>query len=155
MRGARQTPDPHPRRLPRAGCGLCVRDLGEDLLNCATWEPFPNAIDHQSAARLLFDSSDLVLQQLACLGCVDRGACFNVEDAELDPSGRTGVYGGHQRGVNGAGRFRSAEGGQVDFTAVFSKLAQYGCKGWAVIGWECALKRADDGPREGALYPRP
>lgn len=132
--GARQTSNLHPRRLRRAGSGLCVRYLGEELLNGARWQRFPNAIDHRPDARPLFDLSYLVLQQLACLGCVDRGACFHVEDAELDPSGRTGVYGGHQRGVNGAGRFRSAEGGQVDFTAIFSKLAQYGCDGWAVIG---------------------
>jgi hypothetical protein len=40
----------------------------------------------------------------------------------------------------------------VDFKAIFSKFAQYGYKGWAVLEWECALKNAEDGAREGAPF---
>ena len=47
---------------------------------------------------------------------------FHVKDAEFDPTGRQGVYGGFQPWINRAGRFRSLGDGQVDFGAVFSKL---------------------------------
>jgi sugar phosphate isomerase/epimerase len=40
--------------------------------------------------------------------------------------------------VNRAGRFRSLGDGQVDFSAIFSKLAQYDYDSWAVLEWECA-----------------
>ena len=53
-------------------------------------------------------------------------------------------------GPNAPGRFRSLGDGQVDFTGIFSKLAQYGYDGWAVLEWECALKHPEDGAREGA-----
>lgn len=131
---------------------------GEDLHDGATWERFLDAVDHHPAARLLFDPSHYVLQQLDYLDFIDRYhdriACFHVKDAEFNPTGRTGVYGGYESWVNRAGRFRSTGDGQVDFTAVFSKLAQYGYDGWAVLEWECALKRADDGAREGAPFIR-
>jgi sugar phosphate isomerase/epimerase len=37
----------------------------------------------------------------------DRIRMFHVKDAELNPTGRQGVYGGYQSWVNRAGRFRS------------------------------------------------
>ena len=51
-----------------------------------------------------------------------------------------------------AGRFRSLGDGQVNFKAVFSKLAQYNFPGWAVLEWECVLKHPEDGAREGAEF---
>jgi sugar phosphate isomerase/epimerase len=39
-----------------------------------------------------------------------------------------------------AGRYRSPGDGQVDFKTIFSKLAQYDFKGWAVMEWECCIK---------------
>ena len=51
-----------------------------------------------------------------------------------------------------AGRFRSLGDGQVDFGAIFSKLAQYDYEGWAVLEWECCLKHPEDGAREGAEF---
>src|SRR5262249_40748918 len=69
-------------------------------------------------------------------------------------NGRTGVYGGFQSWVNRAGRFRSLGDGQIDFTGIFSKLAQYGYKGWAVLEWECCLKHPEEGAREGAVFIR-
>jgi L-ribulose-5-phosphate 3-epimerase UlaE len=56
--------------------------------------------------------------------------------------------------VDRAGRFRSLGDGQVDFPAVFSKLAQYDFKGWAVLEWECCLKHPENGAREGAAFIR-
>ena len=131
---------------------------GEDVHDGATWERFLAAVDKHSRARLLFDPSHFVLQQLDYLDFIDRYhdriSCFHVKDAEFNPNGRTGVYGGYENWVDRAGRFRSLGDGQVDFSAVFSKMAQYGYDGWAVLEWECALKRSDDGAREGAPFIR-
>lgn len=131
---------------------------GEDLHDGATWERFLAAVDNHPRARLLFDPSHFVLQQLDYLDFIDRYhdriSCFHVKDAEFNPNGRTGVYGGYEPWVDRAGRFRSLGDGQVDFSSIFSKLAQYGYSGWAVLEWECALKRAEDGAREGAPFIR-
>ncbi|HMW66001.1 MAG TPA: sugar phosphate isomerase/epimerase, partial [Chitinophagaceae bacterium] len=42
--------------------------------------------------------------------------------------------------------------GQVDFKTIFSKLSQYDYKGWAVMEWECCIKNAEDGAKEGAPF---
>lgn len=44
--------------------------------------------------------------------------------------------------------------GEVDFGAIFSKLAACDYPGWAVLGWECALKHPEDGAQEGAPFIR-
>ena len=62
------------------------------------------------------------------------------------------MYGGYQPWLERAGRFRSLGDGQVDFKAIFSKMAQYDYPGWAVLEWECALKHPEDGAREGAQF---
>ena len=54
--------------------------------------------------------------------------------------------------MNRAGRFRSLGDGQVNFAAVFSKMAQYDYNSWAVLEWECCLKHPEDGAREGAAF---
>jgi sugar phosphate isomerase/epimerase len=77
---------------------------------------------------------------------------FHVKDAEFNPTGRQGVYGGYQSWIDRAGRFRSLGDGQVDFKAIFSRLAQYDYSGWAVLEWECCLKRPEDGAREGVKF---
>jgi len=79
---------------------------------------------------------------------------FHVKDAEFNPTGKQGVYGGFQGWVERAGRFRSLGDGQVDFKAIFSKLAAYDYKGWAVLEWECALKHPEVGAAEGAVFIR-
>jgi sugar phosphate isomerase/epimerase len=131
---------------------------GEDLFDGATWERFLAAVNEHPRARLLFDPSHFVLQQLDYLDFLDRYhdriSCFHVKDAEFNPTGRTGVYGGYESWVDRAGRFRSLGDGQVDFGAIFSKLAQYDYTGWAVLEWECALKHPEDGAREGAPFIR-
>ncbi|MNR41304.1 Inosose dehydratase [compost metagenome] len=77
---------------------------------------------------------------------------FHVKDAEFNPTGRQGVYGGYQGWVNRAGRFRSLGDGQVDFGAVFSKMAANDFSGWAVVEWGCCLEHPEDGACEGADF---
>jgi hypothetical protein len=77
---------------------------------------------------------------------------FHVKDAEFNPTGRQGVYSGYQSWVDRAGRFRSLGDGQVDFGAIFSKMAANDFDGWAVVEWECCLKHPEDGAREGAQF---
>ncbi len=129
---------------------------GEDLHDGATFERFIDAVDGHRAANILYDPSHFVLQQLDYLAFIDlyheRIQAFHVKDAEFRPNGRAGVYGGFQSWVDRPGRFRSPGDGQIDFTQIFSKFAQYGYGGWAVLEWECCLKHPEDGAREGAPF---
>lgn len=129
---------------------------GEDLHDGATFERFLKATNNHPRANILFDPSHFVLQQLDYLDFIDRYhdriKMFHVKDAEFNPNGRTGVYGGYEDWQERAGRFRSLGDGQVDFKRIFSKLTQYGYDGWAVLEWECCLKHPEDGAREGAKF---
>jgi len=129
---------------------------GEDLHDGVTFERFLAAVDNHPAASILYDPSHFVLQHLDYAAFIDhyheRIKAFHVKDAEFRPDGRSGVYGGYQDWVDRPGRFRSLGDGQVDFTRIFSKFAQYGYDGWAVLEWECALKHPEDGAREGAPF---
>ena len=139
------------------GVDLCYEiHPGEDLHDGITYEMFLKEVNNHARACLLYDPSHFVLQCLDYLEYIDiyheRIRMFHVKDAEFNPTGRQGVYGGYQSWVNRAGRFRSLGDGQVDFKSVFSKLAQYDFKGWAVLEWECALKHPEEGAREGAPF---
>lgn len=141
----------------RHGVDLCYEiHPGEDLHDGVTYEMFLERVKNHPRANLLYDPSHFVLQQLDYLDYIDiyhqRIRMFHVKDAEFNPTGRQGVYGGFQSWVNRAGRFRSLGDGQVDFASIFSKLAQYDFNGWAVLEWECALKHPEDGAREGAEF---
>ncbi|PIC00307.1 sugar phosphate isomerase/epimerase [Caulobacter sp. X] len=131
---------------------------GEDLHDGATFERFLDEVGGHPRANILYDPSHLVLQQLDYLGYIDRYheriKAFHVKDAELRPSAQAGVYGGYLGWAERPGRFRSLGDGQVDFKAIFSKLAQYDYDGWAVLEWECALKHPEQGAREGAPFIR-
>jgi len=131
---------------------------GEDLHDGASFERFLEAVDGHSRACLLFDPSHFLLQQLDYLAFIERYhariRAFHVKDAEFRPDGRSGVYGGYQSWTDRPGRFRSLGDGQIDFKAIFSKLAQYDYAGWAVVEWECALKHPEDGAAEGAAFVR-
>ncbi|RDE08486.1 sugar phosphate isomerase/epimerase family protein [Pelagibacterium lacus] len=140
-----------------AGVDLCYEiHPGEDLHDGISYEMFLERVGHHKRANLLYDPSHFVLQQLDYLDYIDiyheRIRMFHVKDAEFNPTGRQGVYGGFQSWVDRAGRFRSLGDGQVDFAAIFSKLAAYDFAGWAVLEWECALKHPEDGAREGAEF---
>lgn len=142
-----------------SGVDLCYEiHPGEDLHDGASYELFLEKVNYHPRACLLYDPSHFVLQCLNYLDYIDifheRIKMFHVKDAEFNPTGRQGVYGGYQGWVDRAGRFRSLGDGQVDFSAVFSKLAQYDYKGWAVMEWECCLKHPEDGAAEGAIFIR-
>ena len=139
------------------GIDLCYElHAGEDLHDGISYERFLTEVNDHPRACLLYDPSHYVLQCLDYLEHIDiyheRIKMFHVKDAEFNPSGRQGVYGGYQSWLERAGRFRSLGDGQVDFKAVFSKMAQYDFPGWAVLEWECALKHPEDGAREGAQF---
>jgi sugar phosphate isomerase/epimerase len=129
---------------------------GEDLHDGVSYEMFLARVDNHARANLLYDPSHFVLQQLDYLEYFDiyrdRIRAFHVKDAEFNPTGRQGVYGGFQPWVDRAGRFRSLGDGQVDFGAIFAKFAASDYGGWAVLEWECALKHPEDGAREGADF---
>ena len=129
---------------------------GEDLHDGATFERFLEVVDHHPRAKILYDPSHLLLQQMDYLGFIDRYhariGIFHVKDAEFRPSARSGVYAGYQDWIDRPGRFRSLGDGQIDFKAIFSKFAQYDFPGWAVLEWECCLKDAAQGAAEGAPF---
>lgn len=129
---------------------------GEDVFDGATYEMFLDAVGGHERARINYDPSHFLLQQLDYLAFIDRYhdriCAFHAKDAEFNPDGRQGVYSGYQPWAKRAGRFRSLGDGQVDFPAIFSKLAQYGYDGWAVLEWECCLKSPEQGAAEGAPF---
>jgi sugar phosphate isomerase/epimerase len=129
---------------------------GEDIHDGATFERFLDAVGGHRRATINYDPSHFLLQQLDYVAFIDiyheRIKAFHAKDAEFNPTGRIGVYGGYESWINRAGRFRSLGDGQVDFSAIFSKLAQYDYDSWAVLEWECAIKNAEDGAREGAAF---
>jgi sugar phosphate isomerase/epimerase len=142
-----------------AGVDVCYEvHPGEDLHDGVSYEMFLERVNNHRRACLLYDPSHFVLQQLNYLDYIDyyheRIKIFHVKDAEFNPTGKQGVYGGYQPWLKRAGRFRSLGDGQVDFAAIFSKLAQYDFPGWAVLEWECCIKHPEDGAREGAAFIR-
>jgi len=139
------------------GVDLCFEiHPGEDLHDGVSFEMFLDLLKGHPRCNLLYDPSHFVLQQLDYLEYIDlyhsRIKMFHVKDAEFNPTGRQGVYGGFQSWINRAGRFRSLGDGQVNFPAIFTKLTQYGFQGWAVMEWECCIKSATQGAEEGAPF---
>jgi sugar phosphate isomerase/epimerase len=142
-----------------AGVDVCYEvHPGEDLHDGVSYEMFLDRVHGHKRACLLYDPSHFVLQQLNYLEYIDhyheRIKIFHVKDAEFNPTGKQGVYGGFQPWLQRTGRFRSLGDGQVDFKGIFSKLAGYDYSGWAVLEWECCLKHPEDGAREGAVFIR-
>jgi len=129
---------------------------GEDLHDGISYERFLEATNNHPRAKLLYDPSHYILQQMDYLAFIDiyheQIKMFHVKDAEFNPSGRSGVYGGFQDWVDRPGRFRSLGDGQIDFRSIFSKLTQYGYDGWAVLEWECCIKDSEQGAAEGAAF---
>lgn len=129
---------------------------GEDLFDGDTYEMFLEKVNNHARACLLYDPSHFVLQCLDYIEYIDifheRIKAFHVKDSEFNPTGKKGAFGGYQPWLKRAGRYRSPGDGQVDFKTIFSKLAEYDFKGWAVMEWECCLKHPEDGAREGAQF---
>jgi len=141
----------------KAGVDLCYEiHPGEDLHDGVTFERFLAATSNHKRVNMLYDPSHFVLQQLDYLEHIDIYhsfiKMFHVKDAEFNPNGRSGVYGGYQDWKDRAGRFRSLGDGQVDFKSIFTKLTRYGYDGWAVMEWECCIKDASQGAKEGAPF---
>jgi len=141
----------------KSGIDLCYEiHPGEDLHDGVTFEMFLERVNNHPRCNMLYDPSHYVLQHLNYLDHIDiyheKIKMFHVKDAELNPTGKQGVYGGFQSWINRAGRFRSLGDGQVDFKSIFSKLSGYGFDGWAVLEWECCIKSAEQGAAEGAPF---
>lgn len=140
-----------------AGVDVCYElHPGEDLHDGVTFERFLEATNNHKRAKILYDPSHFILQQLDYLQFIDiyheHIKAFHVKDAEFNPNGRAGVYGGYQDWVDRPGRFRSLGDGQVDFKSIFSKLTAYGFDSWAVLEWECCMKDFVAGAKEGAEF---
>jgi len=131
---------------------------GEDLHDGVTFERFREATENHDRVAVTYDPSHFVLQCLDYLGFIDTYGeyikAFHVKDAEFNPGPRSGVFGGYLGWKERPGRFRSPGDGQVDFRGVFSRLTQAGYRSWAVMEWECCLKSAEQGAREGVPFIR-
>ena len=129
---------------------------GEDLHDGISYERFLKVTNNHSAAKILYDPSHFILQQLDYLQFIDfyheNIRMFHVKDAEFNPTGKSGVYGGYEDWINRPGRFRSLGDGQIDFKSIFSKLSQYDFDGWAVLEWECCIKSPEQGAKEGVKF---
>ena len=140
-----------------SGVDLCYEiHPGEDLHDGVSFEMFLEKVNNHSRCNMLYDPSHFVLQHLNYLDHIDiyheKLKMFHVKDAELNPTGKQGVYGGFQSWIDRAGRFRSLGDGQVDFKSIFSKLSQYDFSGWAVLEWECCIKSPQQGAEEGSKF---
>ena len=142
-----------------AGCDVAFElHPGEDVFDGTTFEMLLQRVNNHPRCCINYDPSHFLLQQLDYLEFIDfyheRISSFHVKDAEFRPNGKQGVYSGYQPWLQRAGRFRSLGDGQVDFKAIFSKLAQYNFDGWAVLEWECCLKHPEQGASEGSTFIR-
>lgn len=139
------------------GVDLCYElHPGEDIHDGDSFEAFLEALGGHSRCCINYDPSHFVLQCLDYVQFIDfyheRIKAFHVKDAEFNPTGKQGVYGGFQPWLKRAGRFRSLGDGDVDFRAIFSKLSEYDYDSWAVLEWECCIKSPEQGAAEGAPF---
>ena len=82
------------------GVDICYEiHPGEDLHDGVTFEKFLEETNNHRRAKILYDPSHFVLQQLDYLQFIDfykdRIKMFHVKDAEFNPTGKAGVYGGY------------------------------------------------------------
>lgn len=129
---------------------------GSDLCDGASFLRFLDKVGGHPAACLTYDPSHLLLQQLDYIDFIkifaDRIKAFHVKDAEFNPSGLVGVYGGYNEWAKRGGRFRSPGDGQIDFKRIFTLLTELGYGGWAILEWECFVKSPEQGAKEGAEF---
>lgn len=131
---------------------------GSDLFDGATFLRFLDKTGRHPSACITYDASHFLLQQLDYIDFIkifsDRIKAFHVKDAEFNPTGLAGVYGGYNDWLHRAGRFRSLGDGQVDFKKIFTALTETGYNGWAIMEWECCIKSPEQGAAEGASFIR-
>ena len=140
-----------------AGVDLCFElHPCEDLFDGATFEMFLDRVGNHERCDINYDASHFIKQGLDYVEFIDfyhdRIKAFHVKDAEFNPSGRQGVFGGYQPWLKRAARDRSLGDGQVDFRKIFSKLAEYDFAGWAVYEWEDCLMHPEEAARRGAPF---
>ena len=103
-----------------AGVDVCYEiHPGEDLHDGDSFEMFLAAVGNHprcrsSTTRAISCCSSSTISA-SSTSIHERIRAFHVKDAEFNPNGRKGVYGGYQSWANRAGRFRSLGDGQVDF----------------------------------------
>ena len=128
----------------------------EDIFDGETFDMFLDAVGGHKRCNINYDASHYIKQCMDYLGFIDlyhdRIKMFHVKDAEFNPTAKQGVYGGYKGWVERAGRDRSLGDGQVNFKAIFSKLAAYDFAGWAVYEWEDPLQDPEDAARKGAEF---
>jgi sugar phosphate isomerase/epimerase len=129
---------------------------GSDLFDGATFLRFLEKTGNHPAACITYDPSHFFLQQLDYIDFIkifaDRIKAFHVKDAEFNPSGLVGMYGGYNDWPKRGARFRSPGDGQINFNQIFSQLTEIGFDGWAILEWECCIKSPEQGAREGAGF---
>lgn len=129
---------------------------GEDLHDGVTFERFLEATGNHKRVNILYDPSHFVLQQLDYIAYIDHYhefiRMFHVKDAEFNPTGKKGTFGGYGDWKDRAGRYRHPGDGQVDFKKIFTKLTEYGRDLWAVLEWECCVKSPEQGAQQGAPF---
>ena len=129
---------------------------GSDLFDGSTFLRFLDKSGDHPAVCITYDASHFLLQQLDYVDFIkifsDRIRAFHVKDAEFNPSGLGGVYGGYNDWIHRPGRFRSLGDGQVDFKKIFTRLTESGFSGWAIMEWECCIKSPEQGAAEGARF---
>jgi sugar phosphate isomerase/epimerase len=91
----------HPDACDEQGVNLCYEiHPSEDLHDGVSFERFHELVGQHERCKILFDPSHFVLQQLNYLDYIDiyrdHIRMFHVKDAEFNPSGRQGIYGGYQ-----------------------------------------------------------
>ncbi|MDD5126691.1 MAG: sugar phosphate isomerase/epimerase [Dehalococcoidales bacterium] len=138
-------------------CGVALAyevHPGEDVHDGASFERFLEATGNHPAVAINYDPSHFILQCMDYVGFIECYGkyikAFHVKDAEYKPTAKAGVYGGYLNWEDRPGRFRSIGDGQVDFKQIFSKLTEVGYDSWAVLEWECPIKDAAQGAKEGA-----
>ena len=135
------------------GINLCYEiHPSEDLHDGVTFEMFYQRVKEHPRCRILFDPSHMVLQQLNYLEFIDIYKdminMFHVKDAEFNPTGRQGIYGGYQSWVDRAGRFRSlGDGG--GFPGHFLEADPIRLCWLGNPEWECCLKTRWMVPEKG------
>ena len=88
-------------QFEECGINLCYEiHPGEDLHDGITFEMFLERVGNHNRCNMLYDPSHYVLQHLDYLQNIDiyheKIKMFHVKDAELNPTGRQGVYSGFQ-----------------------------------------------------------
>ena len=141
------------------GVDLCFEiHPTEDVFDGDSFEMFLDAVGNHARCHINYDASHFIKQGMDYLGFIDayheRIKMFHVKDAEFNPTAKQGFLGGYKGWLERAARDRSLGHGQVNFKAIFSKLAAYDFAGWAVYEWECCLEHPEVAARDGASFIR-